>query len=131
MATSPSQKQIRDVRRRGLQKLQSQLLKKGIKSRYEAGLPDQAAYLSIEGCNVYAAGYRLLRASNGECALFPFVQYNAPCPIGMTPTYYEGWDAFDKIELQSIANGQHAFEVATGMHGYAGSAAEKEDRKAK
>jgi hypothetical protein len=126
MAAGPSQKRIRDVRRRGLQKLQSQLLKKGIKSRYEAGLPDRAAYLSIEGCNAYTAGYRLLRASNGECALYPYINVRES-----SRENYEGWDAFDKIELQSIANGQHAFEVAMGMHGYAGSAAEKEDRKAK
>lgn len=37
----------------------------------------------------------------------------------------------DFIKGTDEDQGQRAFETAMGMHGYAGSAAEKEDRKAK
>jgi hypothetical protein len=86
MAASPSAKRISEVRRYNLKRLQSKLAKAGVESQYING----QFRLEVRGANVQQAWYRLLRASNGECALYPVIAY-------LDGKSYEGWDAFDKI----------------------------------
>ena len=95
MAASPSQKEISAARRRGLNKLKAKLAEKGIESYITRGGKYRAATLYPTGTNVEFAGYRVLRASNGEVALLPSVTMK-PGESGRCHVV-EGWDAFDSI----------------------------------
>lgn len=69
MARGPSKEQIYRAVYNGLNKLKRRLAKKGIESKYSNW------ELHISGSLCSKAGYKLLRASNGEAALMPGVQW--------------------------------------------------------
>lgn len=86
MARGATQTEISTANRKCLYALRRRLLKDGINSRYNR----KTAALDVVGSNVEWAAFRLLRASNGECALYPRVKYR-------DNLLYEGWDAFNQI----------------------------------
>lgn len=56
---------------RELRKIQLELAKKGITSRYKRGF-----LYGQKGSDVFCVGYRRSNASNGECALWPIAETN-------------------------------------------------------
>lgn len=91
MARGPTKTEITKANYAGLRRLRAKLAKAGITATYNR----KTKFLDIANSNVVVAGYRLLRASNGEAALYPKVRFaEARGDI----TTYEGWDAFSKIE---------------------------------